>query len=382
MDVSGIQIQLMLGPTVPVPAPRKLVEALERVEITHNDTGRSGFQLVFRVERTDSPAMNLAQDVLLASPLLQVFTRVIVSAIIKAMPRVLIDGVVTHQQLQPGTGLAPSKLTITGEDISLMLDREEKSVEHPAQPETIIALKIIGSYAQYGLIPLVIPPLFIDPPIVTERTPVQQGTDLAYLKEMAGRHAYTFYVIPGPVPLTNTAYWGPKIRVGAPQPAFSINMGPLSNVESLDFEHNALAPERVDGQIQDRRTNQSMPIMTFGSLCVPLASLSDWLIHGADSRVSQLRATGLSVEQALARAQAQVERTNEEVLIARGELDTLRYGDTLSPRTLIGLRGAGLLYDGLFYVKSVTHIIEGGGYRQRFTLAREGLGTTIPVVVP
>ena len=34
-----------------------------------------------------------------------------------------------------------------------MMDREERSAEHPAQNETLIALKLIVSYAQYGLIP-------------------------------------------------------------------------------------------------------------------------------------------------------------------------------------------------------------------------------------
>lgn len=382
MNVSGIQLQLMIGPTIAVPAPRKIVEALEGVEVTHSDEGRSGFQMTFRVERTDSPVVNLAQDVLLGSPLFKVFNRVVLSLILKGTPYVLMDGIITNQQLQPGSGMTPSTLTLTGEDVSLMMDREEKSVEHPAQDDTIIAMKIIGSYAQYGLIPMVIPPVLFDPPIVTERTPVQQGTDLEYLKEMADRHAYTFYIIPGPVPLTNTAYWGPPVRVGRPQSALSVNLGPHTNVESLDFEHNALESAKVTGRIQDRRTNRAMPLMTFGSLRIPLASLPDWVVHSTNLRTRQLRQSGLSVEQAMARAQGEVERSNEAVLTATGELDAMRYGDLLMPRTLVGLRGAGLLYDGIYYVKRVTHVIKRSSYRQRFSLAREGLGTTVPMVFP
>ena len=70
---------------------------------------------------------------------------------------------------------------MTGEDVTVMMDLEEKSEEHPAQDETIIANLLILQYAQYGLIPTVIPPLAIDPPIPIERIPVQQGTDLQYL---------------------------------------------------------------------------------------------------------------------------------------------------------------------------------------------------------
>ena len=46
------------------------------------------------------------------------------------------------------------------------------------------------------------------------------------------------------------------------------------------------------------------------------------------------------------------------------------------------MRGAGLAYDGLFYVKSVTHNLKRGAYTQNFTLAREGLISLTPVVVP
>ena len=33
----------------------------------------------------------------------------------------------------------------------------------------------------------------------------------------------------------STAYWGPQIKVGAPQPALNINMDAATNVESLSF---------------------------------------------------------------------------------------------------------------------------------------------------
>ena len=131
-----------------------------------------------------------------------------------------------------------SRLTVTGEDLSVLLDLEEKSVEHPAQPETVIALKIIGSYAQHGLIPSVIPPPSLDVPLPTDRTPVQQGTDLQYLLQMAGRYGYVFYVDPGPAPLTSLAYWGPPVRVGVPQKALSSGFGSESNVTDISFEYD------------------------------------------------------------------------------------------------------------------------------------------------
>jgi len=44
------------------------------------------------------------------------------------------------------------------------------------------------------------------------------------------------------------------------------------------------------------------------------------------------------------------------------------------------VRGVGLTYDGLYYVKSVTHTIGRDSYRQKFTITREGTISTVPMV--
>jgi hypothetical protein len=49
---------------------------------------------------------------------------------------------------------------------------------------------------------------------------------------------------------------------------------------------------------------------------------------------------------------------------------------------LVGVRGAGLMHDGLYYVSQVTHRITPDSYKQQFTLTREGFGTTVPEVLP
>jgi hypothetical protein len=374
----GIHLRLLVGPTVAAPAPPLLTEALQSVEVKHSDEERSGFQITFQIGRGP---LALNDYPLMHNPLLKVFNRVILTVVFNATPRVLIDGVITNKELSPGSELGTAALTVTGEDLSCMLDKEQKSDEHPAQNDYIIVNKIILRYAQYGLIPKVIPPLTLDAPIPVERVPVQQGTDLKYLIELAKRHAYVFYILPGPVPFTNTAYWGPPIRVGLPQRALSVNLGGETNVNSINFRHNALAPTMVSGRLQDRRTNRTVPVMTFGSLRVPLALRPTWLTEKGNVRKEQLRETGLDATQASSRAQAETDASVDAVT-AEGELDALRYGDLLQPRGLVGLRGAGFSYDGLWYVKRVTHNIRKEEYKQSFTLAREGEGSTVPVVRP
>jgi hypothetical protein len=95
----------------------------------------------------------------------------------------------------------------------------------------------------------------------------------------------------------------------------------------------------------------------------------------------QFRASGLNSMQAFARAQGQLD-SSSDVVTAQGDLDTLRYGAILKSRALVDVRGAGQTNNGTYYVKSVTHSLSGGTYRQRFTLTREGTGALLPVVVP
>ena len=379
MPAVQLQLTLLVGPTVAVPAPPLLIDALDSIEVTQTDEGRSGFQITFTAGR--GGIIGLMDYPLVSLRLLKPFNRVILILTFNGIPRVLMDGFITHQQLLPSNEPGESTLTIIGEDVSVMMDLEEKSAEHPAQDETIIALKLIASYAQFGLVPVVVPPVAIDLPLPIERIPVQQGTDLAYLLLLAERNGYVFYVTPGPAPFVNTAYWGPPRRVGVPQRALAVNMGPESNVDSLSFSNNALRPTLVDGQLRDRTSGQTVPVKTVASTRVPLASQPAWLVNQPNVRHTALRASGLSAVQGFGRAQGMTDAASD-ALTAEGEMDGLRYGGILQAGGLVGVRGAGLAHDGLYYVKRVTHSVSKESYTQRFTLSRDGAGSLTPVVVP
>ena len=378
MNLLGTLLTVLIGKGAPLPAPLLLMDNLDSVEVTHSDQGRSGFQMVFRAGRTRTDLVDYG---LLTNPLLKPLNRVVMLVTFNAFPEVLMDGIITHSELNPGNAPGSATLTVTGEDVSIMMDLKERPVEHPAQPEAVIALKIIASYPKLGLIPVVIPPPTVDIPLPTERTPVQQGTDLQYLQDMAARFGYVFYVTPGPAPLVNTAYWGPPKRIGVPQRALSVNMGPNTNVASINFQYNALQPTFVEGRVQDRQTGQDMPVQTRTSTRIPLSSQPAALTQ-SDVRIRQFRQTGLNTVQAFARAQGETDASVDQVLTATGELDTGAYEAILKPRGLVGLRGAGYSHDGMYYVKRVTHRLRKGEYKQSFTLTRDGLGAITPVVIP
>lgn len=383
LNMLGVKLTLLIGPTVPVPAPVFLSQNLDKVEVTQSDTERSGFQVTFKIGRS-GPA-DILDYQLVANPLLRPNNRVILIVTINAIPRVIMDGIIKNQQLNPSPEPGGSTLTITGQDISVMMDSKEETVEHPAQNEYIIALKLVAKYARYGLIPMLLPPFMIDFPLPVERIPVQRDTDLAYLKKLADRFGYVFYINPGPVPGTNTAYWGPPVRIGIPKRALSYNLGGDTNVNSLDFQYDSESASTYHAEIMDRNLNQKLPVQTFFSTRIPpLALMPAIPFDFPNIRDTELEGIeGLNYAQAFARAQAETNKSMDNVLTATGELDVTRYGDILEPRVLVGLRGAGFHYDGFYYVKSLTHSISSAGeYKQKFTLTREGRGSTTPVVIP
>ena len=380
--LESIRLVLLIGSTLPTPAPPTLMEMLRSVEVTQREDGQSGFQFTVALSRA-GPG-DVIDHHLLLGPTLKPFNRVIIGVIVQGMPHVLIDGIITHRQHAPGDAQGDALLTVTGEDLSVMMDLEEKRTLHPCCDDMTAAALILAGYARYQIVPTIVPPLAIDPPLPIVRVPSQQGTDLQHLRLLAKRNGYIFCVEPGPVPLTNFAYWGPPRRLSVPQRALSIGMGPGSNVDQLDFSYNALAAATVSDDAQDSLTGQRFPLRTFAGLRLPPLALSPALpaMLGPSRTVVVQESSGLNVVAAMGRAQAATDRSTDAVVSAKGRLDVLRYGGVLKARGLVGVRGAGATHDGLYHVSAVTHRISHGTYAQDFTLNREGEMTTTPVVVP
>jgi hypothetical protein len=371
--LKGIHLTLMVGPVVPVPVPKAVLDALTSVEVTSSADGPSGFQLSFSLSNR-SPLHTLFLVAGGQTPLL----RVIIMVTINGTPQVLMDGVMTHQQVSPGNQPGHSTLRITGEDLTRVMDLIDFSgIPYPAMPAEARVALIILKYAVFGMIPLVIPSLFPDFPIPIERIPIHQGTDLGYIRQLAAEVGYAFYVDPGPVPGTNLAYWGPEIKVGVPQPALNLDMDAHTNVESLSFSFNTANTTLPIVFIQNQLTKIPIPIPIpkLNPLQPPLG-----VIPAPITNVTILKDTAkLSPMQAILRGLAEASRSADAVT-GSGTLNVLRYGRTLKSRQLVGVRGAGLAFDGLYFVKRVTSTIKQGEFKQSFELTRNGLVSITPRV--
>jgi hypothetical protein len=367
-DILGMQILLWAGDPIPFPDP-SLTNALLSAEVTQTDDG-DGFQLRFAI----------AQDGALPYPLLSnralaVFSKVTVAVMVGPIPNVLINGVITHVQVDPHPEPGQSTMTVSGRDVSVMMDLEEKNEEYPNQPDFVIVAQILARYPDLGLIPVVTPTT--DFPIFLQRIPRQAETDLQFVRRLAKRNGFVFHVNPT-LPNLNQAVFAPELRAALPQPALSINTITADNVTALHFTNDGLAPVGVaGGGFIEPVTKAIVPIPEVPSLRLPPLVLSptpterkDFLRESAKESPSRAVLSSVAVTSGA-----------PEAVTGTGEVDTEQYGSVMRARGLIGVRGVSS-YDGFYYLRQVTHHLETGKYTQSFVMTREGTESISPAVIP
>lgn len=383
----------MIGPIVPIPAPEWLVTSLESASVSLNDEGTSGAQLSFTMGR------NGARDLLdyphLIRQYLRPFNRVILTVIVRGIPRVLFDGVIVNQNVTASNEPGQSKVSITCEDLTVLLDERQRKFDHKPGSVPLIVGKILGQYLAYGVKPVIIPGVS-----TVKESLAQNATDLEFLRTLAKENGKVFYIASGPLPGVNIGYFGPKLRIPIPQPALTVNMGPMTNVKSLNFTNDFKKPTLYETEYIDDNFNFPFKMINFIPplpYIPPLAPIPSWAYSypyikrrflekkseekNGGEKTESGEVTNSTVE-VIAKLFAESSKSNEDAVSASGELDVASYGHVLMPRLLVGVRGAGFTYDGLYYVKSVTSNIKpsSGSFTQSFQLSRDGVGSITPVL--
>ena len=354
----GVQFLFMAGETIPRVCPPEVLSSLIRAEITRDSTGVDGFQLSFAVGANGG-------GVEVQSRVLDTLNRVWMGISTGGIPEVLLDGVITQHDASPDPGSGGTVLTVTGRDVSLYMDLVEKNAPFENQSDSVIVGQILGRYSQVGFVPKV---TSTGPaPSVNERIPRQAESDYRYVQRLAQRNGFVFYVEPQSFGV-NEAYFGPDKR-GGRHSTLLWSTSPRRNVTSLRASLDGLAPIDVESFHLDLNAKQARKIPPTtendpGLSASPLAAKRKVLLRSAASLPEGLVATT---------AAALIARAAEPVGID-GSLDFVRYGEILRPRAIVDVQGAGPTYDGEYYVRRVTHVIEKGAYTQNFTLGREGTG--------
>jgi hypothetical protein len=105
-----------------------------------------------------------------------------------------------------------------------------------------------------------------------------------------------------------------------------------------------------------------------GALPTPLANIK---FMKDTAKMSPMRAISAGLAEAA---------KSQDAVSGSGTLDVLRYGRPLKARGLVGVRGVGIAYDGLYYVNSVTSNLRRGEFKQSFELTRNALVSITPKV--
>jgi hypothetical protein len=142
----GIRLQLLLGPTIPLPASYAVMDALVDLEVYNNDTELDAFRMTFTIGKESPLDYGLLTNGYFDPP-----SRVVIIVLVNAQPQVLIDGIITHHQVISGRQPGQSRLIVTGDDFTKKLDLEPKSATFPNQSDSAIVTQLLENYD--GLVP-------------------------------------------------------------------------------------------------------------------------------------------------------------------------------------------------------------------------------------
>jgi hypothetical protein len=370
----GFHVTLMMGSFSASPVPQPVIDALAEIQVSSTVGSQGGFQLKFTMGK-QSPIQRM-----LASGFFDPRTRVIIAVTVNGSVEVLMDGIITKQDLTLDSKAGKTMLTITGLDLTALMDFIDLTgIPYPGLPEFLIVEAILAKYAVLGVVPLALPasiPNFQNP---LEHFVKQQGTDYRYVSDLAQQTGAVFYLDPGPTPGTSLAYWGPDISkmFGGPQAALSIDFDGTTNIDALSFSYDGTLATQYFVTIIEPNTKIPIPIPVpnIDLLKAPLARQAPTPL-----RSENLKPIASESPAGAALAALGALFKTADVVSGSGQLDVIRYGRVFKARQLAAVRGAGDYYDGKYYVKSVTHNIKRGEYKQSFSLSRGGLGSSVSSV--
>jgi hypothetical protein len=369
-------------PPLPIPVP--LLSALQKIEVETSTEMASVFRLRFGISQTALGDWDLLapQYEALLLPLTQVQIRVKVGIDI---PKAIINGYITNQRVLYDDEGGASVMEITGMDATLLMNLQEKAQAWPMPDDGAVAAAV---FAQYGIVPMVTAsmPFNSDPTDMT----MQRGTDIRFLRRLAQRNGFECFVQPNPQTGLDLGYFGPPSNnPGTPEAVLNVKMGEQTNVTEFKIRYDMVKPAMAAAAGVDVMTSAAtsaisvFPVITppptggLYPLGVPMG-LQDATLRAAagghsppkvlPAQTGQMAWPGLSVvNQAIANRSSWAVMAEGTVGPAAG---VLAVGKT------VNIRGAGLAFNGAYYVTSISHTVDCGAYTQKFEARRNAIGMT------
>lgn len=281
----------------------------------------------------------------------------------------IFDGYVLAHKLHVDRGTTASSLQVWGQDVTCLMNLEEKVRDWKATDGNI-ANTIFGEYG-FGTTETNTKD---DSPEHSEdkHLLIQRATDAQFLRDRARRAGKLFRVCCDQRAGTNVGYFITPNLEGTPAVTFTLNPTHASNVDTLDFEWDVARPAEVVAQTLGS-TKDTLDGGARDSGLTPLDSRSLATFTGTHVMKTRLTAAVDDAGELRGRA-ASVLREAGWFVKCVGEVDLARLPAVPRVGTLAQINGAGRLHSGKYFVWSVRHAITAHAHRVKFVLMRNAVG--------
>jgi len=302
--------------------------------------------------------------------------RITVTVTVGSTTDVLMDGYISHIHLEQTPQTATLKATFTVVDVSYIMGLKAVCKVWPAGKSYEDIAKEIIQGDPYNLKPVIEenpPQAGRDEP----RSVVQRGTDLQFLRELARRRGYEFYVMGA------TGFFRKPVLSGTPQKAIASNFGERTNCENLQIFVDGTAPMRAVAARIDPYSGDTVAVdATSDCGLKPMGSTN---LGSNGSSNGPVPAPTVVVRRPPALSEAELKAYLCGVIIrssfylkATGTLNALLYGAILRTRKTVKIFGYGKVYTGTFYVRKIVHTLTPKTYHMEFEAFRNRTGETSP----
>jgi phage protein D len=340
-----------------------LYKCIQSITVNEDLDEGSSFEILLSLCKKDDGAWPHLDD-----ENLRPWNRITIIAAFKDRADTIIDGYISHVTPTANGQTATMTVKISGVDGSYAMNILERCKVWTGKTYEEVAKEIIEA-PRYGFI-AVLPEEGGTAAAGPPPSIVQRATDHRFLRELARRKGYEFYMLGG------KGYFRSPDLSGTPQKVIAVNFGDETNCTDFHVEVDGTRPTEAIMRRIDPLTGQPQIASATASGLPSLGTtpLSD--LRGQ----AQLEQTRVVVRRQGAATEAQMNDFVQGLLRrhgwwvkATGKLNGLVYGRALRSKKLVTIKGLGRSYNGNYYVRKVMHRLGPRTYTMGFEAVRNAL---------
>ena len=345
-----------------------LVAKMIELEVEENVDMPSAFRLNLSVALTSAGDYDTVTDTQLG-PLSNI---AITAKAADNQVHCLIDGYVLAQEVHLDTGTSASKIKVSGQDATWLMNVTETVREWADVTDGAAANTIFGDY---GFTP---DPgnLHNDSSAHTSDTAslMQRASDAQFLRDLARRSGKLFRVYCTDTPGQRTgAFVTPSVD-GDPLTILTLNPADSANIGPLDISWDVMRPSAIAAE-QLLFTDSSGAAAGGDTTDSGLTDLdAKGLAAFTGTSVKALLTTVTSDASTVTQRAQSVLRDSGWFVRCEGATDASRLGSIIRAGTIAQINAAGSVHSGNYFVWSVRHHITSDKHEMKFVLVRNAVG--------